>query len=85
MHRTVRGLPASLLLLAGTLVSVAVPGLAQEISEGTPVPDSDSRFYTVPDFEFTDRSGETLTIDSAYVHKHVSEIAKNADLSRFIL
>ncbi|MEM1448001.1 MAG: DUF420 domain-containing protein [Planctomycetota bacterium] len=64
MHRTVRGLPASLLLLAGTLVSVAVPGLAQEISEGTPVPDSDSRFYTVPDFEFTDRSGETVTLDA---------------------
>ncbi|MEM6761441.1 MAG: ATP-dependent protease ATPase subunit HslU, partial [Pseudomonadota bacterium] len=36
-------------------------------------------------FSATDRSGETLTIDSAYVHKHVSEIAKNADLSRFIL
>ncbi|GAB5375117.1 MAG: ATP-dependent protease ATPase subunit HslU [Acuticoccus sp.] len=36
-------------------------------------------------FTATDRSGETLTIDQDYVHSAVSEIAKNADLSRFIL
>ena len=36
-------------------------------------------------FTATDRSGETLVIDKAYVEKSVSDIAKNADLSRFIL
>ena len=36
-------------------------------------------------FSATDRSGETLVIDADYVNKHVAEIAKNADLSRFIL
>ena len=36
-------------------------------------------------FTATDRSGETLVIDRAYVDKAVSDIAKNADLSRFIL
>jgi ATP-dependent HslUV protease ATP-binding subunit HslU len=39
------------------------------------------------DISFTaaDRSGETVTIDAAYVDKHVGDLAKNADLSRFIL
>jgi ATP-dependent HslUV protease ATP-binding subunit HslU len=32
-----------------------------------------------------DRSGETVTIDAAYVTKYVGELAKNVDLSRFIL
>jgi ATP-dependent HslUV protease ATP-binding subunit HslU len=32
-----------------------------------------------------DRSGDTITIDAAYVHKHIGDLAKNADLSRFIL
>jgi ATP-dependent HslUV protease ATP-binding subunit HslU len=32
-----------------------------------------------------DRSGETVRIDAAYVEKHVGMLAKNADLSRFIL
>jgi ATP-dependent HslUV protease ATP-binding subunit HslU len=32
-----------------------------------------------------DRSGETITIDAAYVTKYVGELAKNVDLSRFIL
>jgi ATP-dependent HslUV protease ATP-binding subunit HslU len=32
-----------------------------------------------------DRSGETVVIDSAYVEKHVGGLAKNADLSKFIL
>ncbi|WP_420391464.1 ATP-dependent protease ATPase subunit HslU [Acuticoccus sp.] len=36
-------------------------------------------------FTATDRSGETLTIDGDYVRTGVAEIAKNADLSRFIL
>ena len=32
-----------------------------------------------------DRSGETVLIDNAYVEKHVGELARNADLSKFIL
>ena len=36
-------------------------------------------------FSATDQSGVTLTIDRAYVQKNVSELAKDADLTRFIL
>jgi len=36
-------------------------------------------------FAAPDRPGETVKIDAAYVEKHVGDLAKNADLSRFIL
>jgi len=36
-------------------------------------------------FTATDRSGETITIDAAYVQERVGELTKNADLSKFIL
>jgi ATP-dependent HslUV protease ATP-binding subunit HslU len=36
-------------------------------------------------FSATDRAGESVTVDAAYVRKHVGDLAKNADLSRFIL
>jgi ATP-dependent HslUV protease ATP-binding subunit HslU len=36
-------------------------------------------------FGAPDRSGETVKIDAAYVNEHVGDLAKNADLSRFIL
>jgi ATP-dependent HslUV protease ATP-binding subunit HslU len=36
-------------------------------------------------FAAPDRSGETVKIDAAYVQEHVGDLAKNADLSRFIL
>jgi ATP-dependent HslUV protease ATP-binding subunit HslU len=36
-------------------------------------------------FAAPDRSGETVAIDADYVHKHIGDLAKNADLSRFIL
>jgi len=36
-------------------------------------------------FAATDRSGETVKIDAGYVQKHIGDLAKNADLSRFIL
>jgi ATP-dependent HslUV protease ATP-binding subunit HslU len=36
-------------------------------------------------FSAPDRSGETVKIDAAYVQTHVGDLAKNADLSRFIL
>jgi ATP-dependent HslUV protease ATP-binding subunit HslU len=36
-------------------------------------------------FTAADRSGETVTIDAAYVRERVGELAQNADLSRYIL
>jgi ATP-dependent HslUV protease ATP-binding subunit HslU len=41
----------------------------------------------VEEISFTagDRSGETITIDDAYVADRLGELAKNADLSRYIL
>lgn len=41
----------------------------------------------VEDISFTasDRDGETIAIDAGYVREHVGELAKNADLSKFIL
>jgi ATP-dependent HslUV protease ATP-binding subunit HslU len=36
-------------------------------------------------FAAPDRGGETIQIDADYVQKHVGDLAKNADLSRFIL
>jgi ATP-dependent HslUV protease ATP-binding subunit HslU len=36
-------------------------------------------------FTATDRNGETLTIDGTYVEKNIGDLARNADLSRFIL
>jgi ATP-dependent HslUV protease ATP-binding subunit HslU len=36
-------------------------------------------------FKAADMSGETVVIDKAYVEKHIGDLAKNADLSKFIL
>jgi ATP-dependent HslUV protease ATP-binding subunit HslU len=36
-------------------------------------------------FAAPDRSGDVVSIDAAYVHKHIGDLAKNTDLSRFIL
>ncbi len=36
-------------------------------------------------FAAPDRSGEIVRIDAAYVREHIGDLAKNADLSRFIL
>lgn len=36
-------------------------------------------------FSASDRAGETVTIDGDYVEKHIGDLAKNRDLSRFIL
>jgi len=36
-------------------------------------------------FTATDRGGETVVLDKPFVEKHVSGLAKNADLSKFIL
>ena len=36
-------------------------------------------------FDAEDRKGETLKIDAAYVQEHLAGIAKDADLSKYIL
>ena len=36
-------------------------------------------------FAAPDRGGETVKVDAAYVQQHIGDLAKNADLSRFIL
>jgi ATP-dependent HslUV protease ATP-binding subunit HslU len=36
-------------------------------------------------FSATDRSGETVVIDGAFVEKNLGDLAKNTDLSKFIL
>jgi ATP-dependent HslUV protease ATP-binding subunit HslU len=36
-------------------------------------------------FAAPDRTGETVKVDAAYVQKNIGDLAKNADLSRFIL
>ena len=36
-------------------------------------------------FEASDQDGESLMIDAEYVRKHVGELSKNQDLSKFIL
>ncbi|MEQ1576848.1 MAG: ATP-dependent protease ATPase subunit HslU [Hyphomicrobium sp.] len=36
-------------------------------------------------FEASDRSGETIAIDASYVARRIGALAKNADLSKFIL
>ena len=36
-------------------------------------------------FDAGDRAGEKIVIDAAYVEEHIGDLAKNADLSKFIL
>ena len=36
-------------------------------------------------FKATDLTGQTITVDAAYVNARVGELSKNADVSRFIL
>ena len=36
-------------------------------------------------FDATDRSGDKVVIDQAYVEEHLGDLARNADLSKFIL
>jgi len=36
-------------------------------------------------FHAPDMNGQTITIDATYVKKHIGDLAKNTDLSRFIL
>ncbi|MCL4117158.1 UNVERIFIED_CONTAM: hypothetical protein GTU68_065006 [Idotea baltica] len=50
------------------------------------------RLYTIIErvfeelgFTAPDRSGETVTVDKAYVEKHLGELAKATDVSRYVL
>ena len=36
-------------------------------------------------FEAADRNGEQITVDLDYVNRHLGELVKNQDLSRYIL
>jgi ATP-dependent HslUV protease ATP-binding subunit HslU len=36
-------------------------------------------------FDAADKAGERIVIDAAYVEEHIGDLAKNADLSKFIL
>ena len=36
-------------------------------------------------FTATDRSGETITVDSKYIQENIGELLKDTDLSKFIL
>jgi ATP-dependent HslUV protease ATP-binding subunit HslU len=36
-------------------------------------------------FTAADQDGTSVTIDAAYVEKHVGDLSRNTDLSRFIL
>jgi ATP-dependent HslUV protease ATP-binding subunit HslU len=36
-------------------------------------------------FSASDRSGQSVTLDAAYVRDHIGDLARNSDLSRFIL
>jgi ATP-dependent HslUV protease ATP-binding subunit HslU len=36
-------------------------------------------------YDAPDRNGATVTVDADYVQKHVGDLSRNTDLSRFIL
>jgi ATP-dependent HslUV protease ATP-binding subunit HslU len=36
-------------------------------------------------FDAEDRKGESLVVDAAYVEQQLSEIARNTDLSKYVL
>ncbi len=43
------------------------------------------RLLETVSFEAPDRSGQTIRIDAEYVEKHLADLARNEDLSRYIL
>jgi ATP-dependent HslUV protease ATP-binding subunit HslU len=68
-----------------------IANLAEEVNRGTENIGA-RRLHTILErlldeisFTATDSQGQAVTIDATYVRKHVSELAKNADLSKFIL
>lgn len=36
-------------------------------------------------FTATDKTGETITVDAAFVERNIGDLARNTDLSKFIL
>jgi ATP-dependent HslUV protease ATP-binding subunit HslU len=69
----------------------AIADLAVEINEGVENIGA-RRLHTVLEklveeisYTASERSGETVTVDADYVREQVGELAKNADLSKFIL
>ncbi|HCS70663.1 MAG TPA: HslU--HslV peptidase ATPase subunit [Rhodospirillaceae bacterium] len=69
----------------------AIAGLAVDINEGVENIGA-RRLHTVLEklveeisYTASDRTGETVTIDAKYVDEQVAPLAKNADLSKFIL
>ena len=69
----------------------AIARLAAEVNQGTENIGA-RRLHTVLErlleevsFSATDKAGETVTIDAAYVEDQVGDLAKDADLSKFIL
>jgi len=50
------------------------------------------RLYTVMErvfedlsFAAPDKSGESVTVDAGFVDKHLGDLAKSADMSRYVL
>ena len=43
------------------------------------------RLLEVISFEATDKAGESILVDAAYVQKHLGELVKDEDLARYIL
>jgi ATP-dependent HslUV protease ATP-binding subunit HslU len=69
----------------------AIAGLATDVNSGVENIGA-RRLHTIMErvledisFDAADRSGASVTVDAAYVVAHVGDLAKNADLSRFIL
>ena len=65
--------------ISGAIIASVVPPLTatfQELME---------RVLDEVSFDATDKGGSTVKIDAKYVEKNVGDLAKNADLSKFIL
>jgi ATP-dependent HslUV protease ATP-binding subunit HslU len=69
----------------------AIAGLAADVNRGVENIGA-RRLHTILErlleeisFAASDRGGETVAIDAAYVNAKVGDLAKNADLSKFIL
>ena len=43
------------------------------------------RVFEELSFTAPDRGGDSLTVDRAYVEKHLGDLAKSVDLSRYVL
>jgi ATP-dependent HslUV protease ATP-binding subunit HslU len=43
------------------------------------------RLLELVSFDAADQSGQTLTVDAAYVDRQLAELAGNEDLARYIL